>query len=95
MHFVDDHQVATDPEGFDAPDETAARLMGMKAAGEIIAEEMAHGRQTVSFMLCLEDENHNRIGTLPVAASVAGFASPRFLAGKSQAAAEPMSAFHP
>jgi hypothetical protein len=78
MHFVDGHEVATDPEGFDAPDETAARLVGMKAAGAIIADELALGKQTVSFMLCLDDENHNRIGTLPVAASVAGFVSPRF-----------------
>jgi hypothetical protein len=78
IHFVDSLEVATDPEGFDAPDEAAARLIGMKAAGEIIADESARGRQTVSFMLCLEDEDHNRIGTLPVAASVAGFASPRF-----------------
>jgi hypothetical protein len=78
MHFVDGLQVATDPEGFEAADETAARLIGMKAAGEIIAEELARGRQTISFVLCLEDEHNIRIGTLPVAASVAAFASPRF-----------------
>jgi hypothetical protein len=78
MNFVDDHGVATDSEGFEAADETAARLIGMKAAGQIIADEFSAGRQTVAFMLCLDDENHTRIGTLPVAASVAGFASPRF-----------------
>ena len=78
MNFVDDHGVATDSEGFDAADETAARLVGMKAAGQIVAEEFAAGRQAVAFLLCLDDENHSRIGTLPVAASVAGFASPRF-----------------
>jgi hypothetical protein len=81
MHFVDDHGVATDPEGFEAFDETAARLVGMKAAGAIIADEMAQGRQTVAFILCLEDSDKVRIGTLPVAASVAGFASPRFSPG--------------
>jgi hypothetical protein len=78
MHFVDDLGVATDPEGFEAADETAARLVGMTAAGQIIADEMAAGRQTVAFILCLDDENRTRIGNLPVAASVAGFASPRF-----------------
>ena len=78
MHFVDGHATATDPEGFEAADETAARLLGMKAAGEIIAGELAKGRPTIAFMLCLDDENGMRIGTLPVAASVAGFASPRF-----------------
>ena len=78
MNFVDDHGVATDPEGFEAADETAARLIGMRAAGQIIADELGRGRPTVAFMLCLDDENHTRIGTLPVAASVAGFASPRF-----------------
>jgi hypothetical protein len=78
MHFLDDHGTATDPEGFEAADETAARLLGMKAAGEIIADELAKGRPTIAFMLCLDDDNGTRIGTLPVAASVAAFASPRF-----------------
>jgi hypothetical protein len=78
MHFIDDHGVATDPEGFEAVDEDAARRIGMKAAGQIIAEEMAAGRQTIAFMLCLEGESGTRLGSLPVAASIAGYASPRF-----------------
>ena len=78
MHFVDDHGVATDDEGFTAADEDAARLIGMTAAGEIIAEEMRQGRQTIAFTLRLEDENGAPIGSFPVAASCASFPSPRF-----------------
>jgi hypothetical protein len=77
-HFVDDHGVAKDPEGFEASDEAAARLIGLKAAGAIIADEVAQGRQTVAFMLCLDNADQTRIGTLPVAAYVAGYANPRF-----------------
>jgi hypothetical protein len=92
MHFIDDHGEATDEEGFTAEDEDAARLVGMKAAGHIIAEEMGNGRQTIAFMLCLDDENGNRLGAFPVAASCASFASPRFSravpANEAQSAAD-------
>lgn len=73
MHFVDEHGSATDEEGFEAADVDAARKIGMKAAGEIVAEAMGRGQSSIAFMLCLDDQNRRRIATLPVAATVAAF----------------------
>jgi hypothetical protein len=78
MHFLDDNNVATDEEGFEAADADAALLIGLTAAGAIIADEMSQGKRAIAFMLCLDDENGVRLGTLPVAASCATFSSPRF-----------------
>jgi hypothetical protein len=73
MHFIDEHGAASDDEGFAAVDADAARDIGMKAAGDIIAEAMGRGQSTIAFMLCLDDQNRRRIATLPVTATVAAF----------------------
>ena len=73
MHFMDEHSVATDEEGFEAADADAARRVGMKAAGDIVADLMGDGESHIAFMLCLDDQNRQRIATLPVTATVAAF----------------------
>lgn len=78
MHFIDGNSTATDTEGFSAEDADAALLVGVAAAGAIIAEEMARGRMAIAFTLCLDDGDGRRLGTLPVAASCAAFSSPLF-----------------
>ena len=74
MHLVDDNETATDPEGFFAADADEALLVGVKAAGAI----MARGKRAIAFTLCLEDDQGNRLGDLPVAATCATFSSSRF-----------------
>jgi hypothetical protein len=78
MHFIDGNLNATDTEGFSAEDADAALLVGLAAAGAIIAEEMARGRMAIAFTLCLDDADGKRLGTLPVAGSCAAFSSPSF-----------------
>jgi hypothetical protein len=73
MHFVDEHGSATDEEGFEAADADAARMVGMTAAGAIVADAMANGQSNVAFMLCLDDSSRRRLATLPVTATVAAF----------------------
>lgn len=73
LHFLDEHGSATDEEGFEAADADAARQIGMKAAGEIVAHGMWRGQCNIAFMLCLDDKDRRRIATLPVVATVAAF----------------------
>jgi len=70
MHVREDGEEASDGEGFDATDQLAATLLGVRAAGQIIADEFAMGRHPVSFTLCIDDDEGNRLETLPVRASV-------------------------
>jgi hypothetical protein len=73
LHFLDENGSVRDEEGFEAADCDAARLLGMKAAGEIVADYMAGGRSNIAFMLCLDDQDRKRVATLPVTATVAAF----------------------
>jgi hypothetical protein len=86
MHFIGGNLNATDTEGFSAEDADAALLIGVTAAGAIIAEEMSRGRMAIAFTLCLDDADGNRLGTLPVAASCAAFSSPVFTKGPGNTA---------
>lgn len=71
MHFIDRNGLATDEEGFHAKNADAARRVGMRAAGQIVADCMAAGHGTVAFTLCLDDQDRKRLATLPVIASLA------------------------
>jgi hypothetical protein len=70
MHSQDNVGVASDAEGFDATDQAAATLLGIKAAGQMIANDFSAGRHSVSFKLRLDDDQGNPLETLSVRASV-------------------------
>ena len=58
-----------DEEGREFPDLAAARLGALKAAGEIVADEMARGRGSVRITMIIEDEGRGRVLELPVTLS--------------------------
>ncbi|WP_429600060.1 DUF6894 family protein [Sphingomonas zeicaulis] len=70
LHFFNEDGELHDGEGFVAPDKVAACDIGLRAAGEIIAAEIANRLCDVTFTLRLDDENGRRLATIPVRASV-------------------------
>ena len=57
---------AIDLEGRDLPDLESARRYALKAAGEVVAEEMAHGREKIRIVLVVENQGRERLLELPV-----------------------------
>ena len=55
-----------DEEGREFADLAAARRGALKAAGEIVADEMAQGRESVRITMIIEDEGRERVLQLPV-----------------------------
>ena len=55
-----------DEEGRELPDFETARRCALKAAGQIVADEMALGRETVRITLVIEDEARKRLLEMPV-----------------------------
>ena len=55
-----------DEEGREFADLAAARRGALKAAGEIVADEMAQGRESVRLTMIIEDEGRKRLLELPV-----------------------------
>jgi hypothetical protein len=58
-----------DDEGRELPDLEAARRSALKAAGEIVADEMAQGREKIRLTLIIESEARERLLDLPVVVS--------------------------
>ena len=58
-----------DNEGRELPDLEAARRSALKAAGEIVADEMAQGREKIRLTLIIESEARERLLDLPVVVS--------------------------
>jgi hypothetical protein len=58
-----------DEEGRELPDLETARRDALKAAGEIVAEELAQGREKIRIVLIIEDEARERLLELPIALS--------------------------
>jgi hypothetical protein len=65
ISLVNDEAIV-DEEGHELPDLEAARRAALKAAGEIVADEMAQGRERIRLTLVIEDENRERLLELPV-----------------------------
>ena len=63
------HGCCRDEEGFDADGTESALHMARRAAGEIILEKLTLGEDIMSFTLCLDDAQGERLATLPVTAS--------------------------
>jgi len=66
FHLRNDNGEAEDETGQELPDLEAARRRALKAAGEIIAEELAQGRDRVRIAIDIEDEGGRRMLTLPL-----------------------------
>lgn len=58
-----------DEEGREFADLAAARRGALKAAGEIVADEMARGSESVRITMIIEDEGRTRLLELPIALS--------------------------
>ncbi|HMJ92740.1 MAG TPA: hypothetical protein VK472_01440 [Allosphingosinicella sp.] len=61
-----DGDVMDDEDGREVPDLEGARRLALKAAGEIVADEMAQGRENIRLTLIVEDEARERLLELPV-----------------------------
>lgn len=69
IHLRNGDQDVIDQEGHDLADLETARRAALKAAGEIIADEMARGRDRIRIALTVESESGERLLELPIALS--------------------------
>ncbi|HEY5721984.1 MAG TPA: hypothetical protein VIT45_06650 [Allosphingosinicella sp.] len=67
IHLRNGEQDVIDEEGHELPDLESARRRALKAAGEIIADEMAQGRESIRIVLIVESEDGERLLELPIA----------------------------
>jgi hypothetical protein len=61
-----------DDTGKDFPDLEAARRHALKAAGQMIADEMAGGRDSLHLTIFIENEAREELMTLPLSLSLGG-----------------------
>lgn len=71
-HVLNSIGRAADEEGQEFVDLQAAKQSAMKAAVEIVAEELTHGRSRIDLEFHIDGETGERLATLPVSAVVSG-----------------------
>jgi hypothetical protein len=71
FHLADGEEYLVDELGQDLPNLQTARLHALKAAGQMIAEEMALGCDRLDLTIFIEDESGQRLLALPLALSSA------------------------
>ena len=71
-HVLHGTDIARDEEGQEFATLDEARLVGLRAAGDMVAEEVAAGHYHVDLELRIHDEANTLLITLPVSASVIG-----------------------
>jgi hypothetical protein len=69
IHLRNEDQDVIDREGHELPDLETARRQALSAAGEIIADEMARGRDRIRIALTVENEAGERLLELPIVLS--------------------------
>jgi hypothetical protein len=69
FHLANGEDYLADELGQDLPDLPTARLHALKAAGQMIAEELATGRERLHLTIFIEDEAGERLMTLPLSVS--------------------------
>jgi hypothetical protein len=69
FHLADGDDYIPDELGQDLPDLQAARLNALKAAGQMIAEELASGRERLHLTIFIEDKAGERLMSLPLTVS--------------------------
>ena len=66
IHLRNGEADVTDREGRELPDLEAVRRHALRAAGEIVADEMAQGRDNVRLVMTVTDEAGEPLLELPV-----------------------------
>lgn len=69
ISLVNGDGTVSDEEGRELPDLEVARRSALKAAGGIMADEMARGKENVRITLIIENEARERLLELPVSIS--------------------------
>jgi hypothetical protein len=69
FHLDNGDGYVADELGQDLPDLQTARLHALKAAGQMIAEELAEGRERLHLTIFIEDAAGDRLMSLPLALS--------------------------
>ena len=70
FHLDDGHGYVADDQGQELPDLQAARLHALKAAGQMIAEELATGRERLHLAIHIEDGARQRLMSVPLTVSL-------------------------
>ena len=65
ISLINDEIEVNDENGRDLPDLEAARRLALKAAGQIIADEMAQGRESIRITLIVDGGARERLLELP------------------------------
>jgi len=75
LHVENHHHDEFDHrEVFDATDVQSAIRQALRVAAGIISEDLHRGRVGVNFDLCIDDEEGQRLRTMPVTVAVTGLA---------------------
>jgi hypothetical protein len=69
ISLINGDGAVNDEEGRELPDLEAARRAALKAAGEIMADEMGQGKENLRIVLIVENEERERLLELPVTIS--------------------------
>ena len=71
ISLLDGEGFFADEIGHELPDVEAARRAGLEAAGRMIAEELALGREQLKLSVIIDDHSGERLMILPLAVSTA------------------------
>ena len=70
LHMVNDTISVTDEEGQELANREAAYLAARRTIGEVMAQEVTDGRDTVHLAIMIDDEAGVRVATVKAVASV-------------------------
>ncbi len=72
FHVWTDGDCAPDPEGVECANEGAAQADAMRAAHDLLQEDIRSGRYAVTHRIVIEDETGTTVTSVPFSMSITG-----------------------